>query len=125
MLERDRRIEGADLDARAPAARRVGTVLEVGFRQVEGVVVAGSPERCIEVDIQRLADWLAPGGTNSSDLQPIVFVVKAQLAQPAVQVRSRGIDGDQAQVDGEVELSFGLRARGNHRQQERSCDAHQ
>lgn len=68
------------------------------------------------MQVQGLTERLAPGGAQSTDLQPIVILVEAQLAKPAVQVGGAAVRGDEAQVDRQVELPVGTRNCGEQRE---------
>ena len=117
VRDRGGRVEHAGAQAGAPGAAGHGPEIDEGLGQADRVAVVVAPGRGVEVQRQRLADRLVEREAQAPERETRFAV--AELAEPAVEERRRGVGDDRAQVHRhrEVRRRRGARRRAGERRQ--------
>ena len=105
VFQRDGREEGSRLHTHSQVIARIGTELQIRFRQPDRILVGIAPRGGIEVQPPYLADRRVEGQAQTPELQPGLTLAEAGRAVAAVEHGGCRVGSDRAQV--QVQLPGG------------------
>ncbi len=111
VLQGDRRVEGTGFEAQAPAVERIRAPLQIGFGQVDRVLVVTAPVRGVQMHRPDLPDVLGYGEAQPAEPQTGLLLAEAQRPESSIQTGPLAVRAHQAGV--ELQLPVGGARRGN------------